>query len=357
MSEDAFPTNPKAQAAKVAAVASASSPTRDTFERMENFKARYPTQSLGDRLSSARNLEHTRAPSPPPPRSFLEDAARAPLVSNSSATVSVPPVDTGNTHTMSHVARDGSLVRSYAGYRSAVPGSYRSPFDYNMQRHAAGSGTESFQPHHSLAGSHATPGFTSAPTQAPVVSTHMPPSVSQTRAVIPAPEASDFLHCAVPLTDFSQTPQRLVLLGPLKMIRSQCAKKATLRPVLIWLDRFMGEELRTPVQTDGLISTIVYTVNIPIDDEHWRDWNKILAVFPRAAAWQKALTPEEPFDQVTGEHLTIKLFREGEELESLLAELVDTYNLGIQYDVDRPWDMPGQTDWKAPEARETDALR
>lgn len=141
------------------------------------------------------------------------------------------------------------------------------------------------------------------------------------------------------------------------MIRSQCAKKATLRPVLIWLDRFMGEELRTPVQTDGLISTIVYTVNIPIDDEHWRDWNKILAVFPRAAAWQKALTPEEPFDQVTGEHLTIKLFREGEELESLLAELVDTYNLGIQYDVDRPWDMPGQTDWKAPEARETDALR
>ncbi|KAF1358163.1 hypothetical protein EJ07DRAFT_157165 [Lizonia empirigonia] len=341
MSDEASPTTPKAQPAKVAAVASASSPTQDNFERMEKFKARYPPQSLGDRFLSARNLEHTRAPSPPPPRSYLEDAARAPPVSNSSTAVLGPPVDTGNTHTMSHVAPDGSLVRSSAGFRSAVPGSYRSPFDYNVQRRAAGSGTGSFAPQYSLSASYAALGFPSAPNQAPVASTRTPPSVSQTQAVIPAPE----------------TPQRLVLLGPLKMIRSQCAKKAIFRPVLIWLDQFMGEELRTPVQTDALISTIVYAVNIPMDDEHWRDWNKVLAVFPRAAAWQKALTPEEPFDQVTGEHPTITLFREGEELESLLADLVETYNLGIQYDVDRPWDMPGQTDWKAAEAREAYALR
>lgn len=139
------------------------------------------------------------------------------------------------------------------------------------------------------------------------------------------------------------------------MIRLQCAKKDMLRPILVWIDQFMGEELRAPAQTDALISNVAYVVNIPMDDDHWRDYNKVLAVFPRAAAWQKALTSEEPYDMITGDHPTMTLFWEGEELKLPLVDLVGIYNLGIQFDVNRPWDLPGQTDWRAPQAREAHA--
>jgi hypothetical protein len=147
-------------------------------------------------------------------------------------------------------------------------------------------------------------------------------------------------------------PQRLVLLGPLKMIHSQCAKKEILRPILICIEKHMGEELRTSAYTDSLLSNLVYAVNIPMNQEHWKDWNKVLAVFPRAAAWQQALTPEEPFDQIMGDHPTNTLFVASEKLESLLAGLVKTNNLGVQYDVNRPWDEPGQTQWRTSVAHE-----
>lgn len=175
----------------------------------------------------------------------------------------------------------------------------------------------------------------------------------QVRAVIPPPGVSTHCGLDVAHADISKVTQRLILLGPLRMIRSQCVKIEMLRPILIWIDQFMGADLHTPAQTDALIPNVVYAVNIPMDDEHWKDWKKVLTVFPRAEAWQEALTPDEPpFDQVTEDHPTMMLFREGKKLESLLSELVQTYNLGIQFDVNRPWDLPGQTDWMAPRARE-----
>ena len=140
------------------------------------------------------------------------------------------------------------------------------------------------------------------------------------------------------------------------MIRSQCvANIDMLRPILFWLDQFMGEELHTPASTDAMISNVVYAVNIPMNDQHWRDWNKVLAVFPRAAAWHEALTPGEPFNQVTADHATASLFLEGEPLEALLADMVEQYNLGLQHDVYKPWDEPGQTEWQAPMTREAHA--
>ena len=121
------------------------------------------------------------------------------------------------------------------------------------------------------------------------------------------------------------------------MIRAQCVNKEEyLRPIRVWIDQFMGEELRTPVNADPILPNIVYAVNIPMDDEHWEDYKKVLAVFPRAAAWQEALKSEEPFDQVTGDHATAVLFREGEPLEALLADLVQQYDLSVSHDVTRP---------------------
>jgi hypothetical protein len=141
------------------------------------------------------------------------------------------------------------------------------------------------------------------------------------------------------------------------MIRSQCARKEVLQPILVWIDQHMGEQLRTPAYTDQMIPNLVYAVNIPMNDQHWQDWNKVLAVFPRAAAWQQALTPEEPFDQVTQEHPTSGIFRSGKKLDALLVDLVKMYNLGLQHDVNRPWDLPGQTEWMSPMAREALARR
>lgn len=142
------------------------------------------------------------------------------------------------------------------------------------------------------------------------------------------------------------------------MIRSQCvAKIDLLRPILVWLDQHMGEELRAPALSDTMLSNVVYAVNIPMGDEHWRDWNKVLTVFPRAAAWQRALTPEEPFDQVTSDHPTVPLFVEGEPLQALLDDMVEQYNLGMTHDVEKSWDAPGQTERLAPLAREANARR
>ncbi len=115
------------------------------------------------------------------------------------------------------------------------------------------------------------------------------------------------------------------------MIRSQCvAKPHLLGPVLAWIDQFMDTGFQTPVYTDSVLSNVVYVVTIPMDDEHWRDWNKVLAVFPRAAAWHETLTPNEPFDQVTAGHATAGLFVEGKPLRTLLADLVAQYHLGTQ---------------------------
>ena len=142
------------------------------------------------------------------------------------------------------------------------------------------------------------------------------------------------------------------------MIRSQCvAKVDLLRPILTWLDMYMGEELRTPAFTDTMISNIVYAVNIPMNDERWNEWNKVLSVFPRAAAWQEALTPEEPFDQITAGHPTVLLLVEGKPLQAVLDGLVKQYNLGVAHDVGKPWDAPGQTEWAVPLPREANSRR
>ncbi|KAH6612774.1 hypothetical protein C7974DRAFT_454959 [Boeremia exigua] len=132
------------------------------------------------------------------------------------------------------------------------------------------------------------------------------------------------------------TPQRVVILGPLRMIRSQCvANIDTLDAVLVWLDQYMGTELQTPACTDTMVSNVVYAVNIPMSDENWRDWNVILDLFPHASAWQKALTSNEPFDQVTTDHHTARLFVEDEPLEALLRDMVGQYNLGAQHELGR----------------------
>lgn len=185
MSAQGSPTTPNANPAELAATASASSPVADTFDRMEYFMARYPTQSLGDRFSMARDLEHTRAPSPPPPRGFFEDTARDALSLNQPAHTFGPHLVTSSTGGISHVGPDGSFMRSSAGFEiDSMPGNYRSPFNHNMVYQAPGSGTRSFAQRRTTQ----APPITLPP--APVASAPVLVPARQTRAVIPSPEAS-----------------------------------------------------------------------------------------------------------------------------------------------------------------------
>ncbi|KAF9692260.1 hypothetical protein EKO04_009751 [Ascochyta lentis] len=337
MSANSSPTTPKAKPADIAAPSSLSSIHAGAPGGMAPSE-HDSDQGLGHRSADPRSLEYTQAPNPQPPRSSFEGTARDPNAPVRHWPTFGSFVMTGHAAGPSRVALSGSNVRSSAGFKiGAVPGNYRSPFDHNMVHRSPKGGLRPFPQHHHASAMSPSQVLSAATplVQAPRAS--VPVSAPQVRAVIPPPG----------------TPNRVVLLGPLRMIRGQCAKKNTLHPILVWIDQYMGEELRTPFQTDPLVANIVYAVNIPMDEEHWRDWNKVLAVFPRATAWQEALTlGEMPFDQVTGEHPTKVLFREGEELESLLADLIQTYNLGVQHDVNRPWDLLGQRDWKAPEARE-----
>lgn len=321
---------------------------------MEPSEQSYPTRLIYNESLSADNREHTLLHPPLPPRSLFEGIARAPPTFVPSAPA--PPAVTRPTDSRLYVAPDGTHVRSSAGFRAGtVPGNYRSPFDHNMVHHGFGRGMPSssqpiYGPTIPYGSGHGTPssnqqiygpglpyapGLPAAAPQTQAVDVPAPVAAPQTKAIIPPQGVSKSPPHANHPTNPSQTPHRLILLGPLKMIRSQCAKKTILRPILIWIDQHMGEELRTSVYADTLVSNITYAVTIPMTDDNWRDWNKVLAVFPRAAAWQAALTLEEPFDQVTQQHPSMPLFVEGEELESLLVDLVQTYNLGVQRDIYR----------------------
>ena len=191
MSAQGSPTTPNANPAELAPAASAPSPVADTFDRMEYFRARYPTQSLGDRFSKARNLEHTRAPSPPPPRGFFEDTARAALSLNQPAHTFGPHLMTSSTGGISHVGPDGSFVRRPAGFEiDSVPGNYRSPFNHNMIYQAPASGTRSFAQRDGFVEQHSPQALPVTLPPAPVASAPVLVPARQTRAVIPLPEAS-----------------------------------------------------------------------------------------------------------------------------------------------------------------------
>ncbi|KAJ8117298.1 hypothetical protein OPT61_g1477 [Boeremia exigua] len=287
MPAEISPITPKAQCADIGAMSSAA-PLQTEAATTEASSS--PTmQTVFERDTRANNSESARAY---PLNCLL-------IYDSSGSSVFVAP--------------DGSIVRSSAGFKAGtVPGNYRSPFDHNMvHRTCVNAKTASAQQHTGPAvvprGPHGQVQAQAArahmPTRVPAPSYNpvlVPTAVRQTRAVVPPPG----------------TPQRLVLLGPLRMIRSQCvANPQLLGPILVWLDQFMGAELHTPVSTDDVLFNVVYAVNIPMDDEHWRDWNKVLAVFPRAAAWHDMLTHEEPFDQVTSDHPTACLFIKGQPLE------------------------------------------
>lgn len=192
MSAVSSPTAPEAKPAKIAASSSPPCPTADTFDRMQCFEARYSTQYLGDRFSSAGNPEHTRAPSPRPPRCFFEDTARTPATVNQAAPTPGHPLRSKNAGSITRVAPDGSLFRSSTGFRAgAVPGNYRNCFDHNLVHRAAANGPRPSTQQYGF-----VEPFTASTSSAahslshrPVASAAAPVPVHQIRPVVPPAEA------------------------------------------------------------------------------------------------------------------------------------------------------------------------
>ncbi|KAF2134111.1 hypothetical protein P153DRAFT_363102 [Dothidotthia symphoricarpi CBS 119687] len=133
------------------------------------------------------------------------------------------------------------------------------------------------------------------------------------------------------------------------MIRSQCENNKILADVLRFLDDAMPVELQTPLSYDPILPEVVYSVSIPMTDKDWADYQQAVSVFPRVAAFSGTLAVGEvAFDQVTAVHPTAPMLAQGVELEDLLATLVKRHSLGASWNVMKPWEKPGQDDWKYP---------
>ncbi|KAA8623186.1 hypothetical protein PtrSN002B_009069 [Pyrenophora tritici-repentis] len=102
------------------------------------------------------------------------------------------------------------------------------------------------------------------------------------------------------VTPGSEAKDRLLLLGPLRIIRSAGKRLSEQDQALlnIFLDSYMADNLHTVVERDICLPNVVYKIRIPMTDSNWKKYNEILAVFGFANAVHEMLAPgARSFDQ------------------------------------------------------------
>jgi hypothetical protein len=111
-----------------------------------------------------------------------------------------------------------------------------------------------------------------------------------------------------------------------------------------WLSAYMHEDLHVPVDRDAMLPNVVYSVKIPMTDEHWLNYNQALAHFPEARDLHNLLGPgKQGLDQITRGHknegmdeLTWPQLTVPEHsLEEMLMMLVKQHRLGVPWDFGR----------------------
>ncbi|KAF1845587.1 uncharacterized protein K460DRAFT_430504 [Cucurbitaria berberidis CBS 394.84] len=144
----------------------------------------------------------------------------------------------------------------------------------------------------------------------------------------------------MPETKAAQPPphvqERLILLGPLRMIRRQCANTPGLDLLVKFIDKHMADGLQTVIEQDPIIPGVVYMVSLPMTEEHWQMYNQILSRCGHALGVHEMLaTGKDGFDHWSGSaspHLTpeqreayrvlVSGASAGLDLEEFMAELV-----------------------------------
>jgi hypothetical protein len=136
------------------------------------------------------------------------------------------------------------------------------------------------------------------------------------------------------------------------MVVSECAKRRYTDPwwrlLDDWLDDHMHWSLHQPVDMDGMIPSIVYTVKIPMTDDHWANYREALGHFPDARDLHNLLVKDkDELDQITRIHQDFAgrstwalLTQPGKTLEEMMAGMVKGDRLSIPWDRRRPTERP-----------------
>lgn len=85
---------------------------------------------------------------------------------------------------------------------------------------------------------------------------------------------------------------RTILLAPLKVIKDQCKSSISnpdRKAVYDFINRRMHPGLYQPVLKDAVVRKLDYAVNIPMTDNDWLSYNKIMVGFPFAMNLQLLL--------------------------------------------------------------------
>jgi hypothetical protein len=121
-----------------------------------------------------------------------------------------------------------------------------------------------------------------------------------------------------------------------------------MRVVDEFLSVHMHESLHVVIERDEVIPSVVYRVKVPMTEQHWLDYNTILAQFKQACDLHNALCAgKEDFDSVTKVHRAEGLGGQDGQLtwpqltvpdltlEQMAAGLVKQNRLGLPWDYGR----------------------
>ncbi|PSN65525.1 hypothetical protein BS50DRAFT_645780 [Corynespora cassiicola Philippines] len=131
----------------------------------------------------------------------------------------------------------------------------------------------------------------------------------------------------------SEERRRILLFGPLRIMRLQASKFADLRPIASFLEMVCPPGRETVEQWDPFIPNVVYTISYVMTQENYEDYLHVLSVFKLAEGVEHMLSvgPSKFDTWHTSQesHITSRLFLDGLELDELLRSIVQHYDLGI----------------------------
>jgi hypothetical protein len=145
-----------------------------------------------------------------------------------------------------------------------------------------------------------------------------------------------------------QATDRIIFLGPFNMVRKECKDKRDTIPGMkeigAWLDTHMNEEWHKVHDRDAMISSVVYSVKVPMVDQNFLNYSQALAHFKNARELHNLLAQgKEELDHVTKVHVDAanlltwpQLTIPDMTLEEMLAGLVKQNSLGQPWDWGRP---------------------
>ncbi|KAE8866233.1 hypothetical protein PTNB29_03380 [Pyrenophora teres f. teres] len=225
---------------------------------------------FGDRLAHARNQEHTEVN-----RASVGPARTA----TGSISAEVAPSVRGLAPMLPGALRYGWEI-----------GPYRSLFQFNQGQFNQDISSEGMNRFANWSSSFASPP-TGFPSSTPAYYTPVAPDITAytPQTNIHSTLSAQTLPEDIPITSpicRTVTPgpdakERLLLLGPLRMIRNTGKRLSKNEQALLYtfLDMHMADELHTVVDRDIHLPHVVYKVSIPMTDLNWAKYNQVLAVF------------------------------------------------------------------------------